>query len=187
METQELLEIIKKTESPLKKQLLMVGLLTQRLKKRNKPAPVIIGGCALSYYSREVYFTSDIDLAYSDRETLNAVLQDLGFNKEGRYWINEELKVVIEAPASSLLEREAPVEVVELGEGLECYIIAIEDLIIDRLNAFKHWKSETDGEMVELLIRRYKEDLDWAYLEKKARLPENDTLSEILALKRKAG
>lgn len=28
METQELLEIIKRTESPLKKQLLMVGLLT---------------------------------------------------------------------------------------------------------------------------------------------------------------
>jgi len=187
MKTEELLEIIQKTESPLKKQLLVVGLLTRFLKEMNKPAPVIIGGCALSYYSREIYFTSDIDLAYSDREALDRVLKGIGFKKEGRYWVNENLKVVIEAPASNLLGEDSPVEVVELGEGLQCFIIGIEDLILDRLNAFKHWKSEIDGELVELLIRRYKDDLDWSYLQSKATLPENDTLSEILALKKKLG
>lgn len=185
METQELLEIIKKTESPLKRQLLIVGLLTQLLKKMNKPTPVIIGGCALSYYSREVYFTSDIDLAYSDREALDAVLKSIGFKKEGRYWIHEELKAVIEVPASTLLEQDSTIEIVELGEGLECSVIGIEDLVIDRLNAYKYWKSETDGEMVELLIKRYKDDLDWSYLEKKAKLPENDTLKELLNMKEK--
>lgn len=187
METQELLEIIKKTESPLKKQLLVVGMLTQLLKKMNKQAPVIIGGCALSYYSREVYFTSDIDLAYADREALDTALKRIGFEKEGRYWVNEGLKVVIEAPASALPGEDSPLEMVELGEGLQCSIIGIEDLVIDRLNAFKHWKSEIDGEMVELLVRRYKADLDWSYLEKKALLPENNTLAEILELKKKAG
>jgi hypothetical protein len=187
METQEILEIIQKTESPLKKQLLMVGLLTRVLKGRNKPTPVIIGGCALSYYSREVYFTSDIDLAYADREALDAALKSIGFEKEGRYWVHEGLKMVIEAPASSLPQQDSPLEVVELGEGLQCSIIGIEDLVIDRLNAFKHWKSEIDGEMVELLIRRYRDDLDWSYLEKKATQPENDTLQEILELKKKAG
>ncbi len=80
-----------------------------------------------------------------------------------------------------------PDKVIELGEGLQCSIIGIEDLVIDRLNAFKHWKSEIDGEMVELLIRRYRNDLDWSYLEKKALLPENDTLPEILELKKKVG
>ena len=182
-----MLEIIQKTESPLKKHLLMVGLLTRLLKRMNKRAPVIIGGCALSYYSREVYFTSDIDLAYADREALDTVLKSIGFEKEGRYWVHEGLKMVIEAPASSLPGQDSPIEVVELGEGLQCSIIGIEDLVIDRLNAYKHWKSEIDGEMVELLIRRYKNDLDWSYLEKKAILPENDTLSEILELKTKIG
>lgn len=162
----------------------MVGLLTNLLKRMNKPPPVIIGGCALSYYSREVYFTSDIDLAYSDRESLDAVLKSIGFEKEGRYWVNEGLKVVIEAPAATLPEENAPMEVVELDEGLQCFIIGIEDLVIDRLNASKYWKSEIDREMVELLIERYRNDLDWAYLEKKAVLPENDTLSEILELKK---
>ncbi len=187
METQEILEIIQKTESPLKKQLLMVGLLTRLLKRMNRQAPVIIGGCALSYYSREIYFTSDIDLAYADREALDTTLKSIGFEKEGRYWVNEGLKVVIEAPASALPGEDSPLEVVELGEDLQCSIIGVEDLVIDRLNAFKHWKSEIDGEMVELLIRRYRIDLDWSYLEKKAILPENDNLSEILELKKKVG
>lgn len=187
METQEVLEIIKRTESPLKRQLLMVALLTRLLKMMNQQAPVIIGGCALSYYSREVYFTSDIDLAYANREALDGVLKSIGFNKEGRYWVHEGLKMAIEAPASSLPGEDSPVEVVDLGEDLQCAIIGVEDLVVDRLNAFKHWKSEIDGEMVELLIRRYRDDLDWSYLEKKTKLPENDTLSEILELKKKVG
>jgi len=187
METQEILKIIRKTESPLRRQLLIVALLTKLLKKMNKPAPVIIGGCALSYYSREVYFTSDIDLAYADREALDKVLRGVGFEKKGRYWVHDELKLAIEAPASSLPGEDSPVEVVELGEDLECSVIGIEDLVIDRLNAYKHWKSEIDGEMVELLLRRYRDDVDWSYLEKKALLPENDTSSEILELKNKVG
>jgi hypothetical protein len=187
MKTQEILKIIRKTESPLRRQLLIVALLTKLLKKMGKSAPVIIGGCALSYYSREVYFTSDIDLAYADREALDTVLKGIGFDKKGRYWVHEELKLAVEAPASSLPEEDSPVEVVELGEDLQCSIIGIEDLLIDRLNAYKHWKSEIDGEMVELLLRRYRDDVDWSYLEKKALLPENDTLPEILELKNRVG
>jgi hypothetical protein len=41
--------------------------------------------------------------------------------------------------------------------------------------------------VVELLIRRYRNDLDWYYLEKKAILPENETLPEMLELKKKVG
>ncbi len=165
----------------------MVALITNLLEQKGKKAPIIIGGCALSYYSREVYFTADIDLAYADREALDAVLKDIGFGKQGRYWVNEGLKMAIEVPASILIGEDSPVETVELGEGLQCRIIGIEDLIIDRLNACKYWKSEIDCEIVELLIRRYIKELDWLYLKKKAVIPENNILSELLELKRKAG
>lgn len=185
--TQKILKTIEKTESPLKRQLLMVALITKLLEEKGKSPPIIIGGCALSYYSREVYFTSDIDLAYADREALNVVLTGIGFKKRGRYWVSEGLKMAIEVPASNLAGEDSPVEIVEVGEGLQCRIIGIEDLIIDRLNAFKHWKSEMDGEMVELLIQRYGNELDWTYLERRAALPENDTFSEILELKTKTG
>lgn len=39
--------------------------------------------------------------------------------------------------------------------------------------------------MIDLLVRRYKKELDWAYLEKQAAKPDNNTLTELLELKRK--
>jgi len=149
METKEILEIIKNTESPLKRQLLMVALITKLLERIGKGPPIVIGDWALSYYSREVYFTADIDLAYADRKALDTILKGIGFKKQNRYWVHEGLKMAIEAPVSVLAGEESPLEIVELGKGLQCSMIGIEDLVIDRLKSFKHWKSEIKGEMVE--------------------------------------
>jgi len=185
VKTKEILAKIGRTEAPLARQLLMTGLVTHQLEARGKPAPVLIGGLALSYYTREVYFTADIDLAYADLDSLDAVLRELGFVKSGRYWVHTGLDIAIEVPTSELAGEEAPRETVELEGGLFCIVIGLEDLIIDRLNACKHWKSVTDYEMTELLIARYGKEVDWAYLEKKAALPENDTRTELRAFKSK--
>lgn len=179
MDKDFILNTIEKTESPLKRHLLMVALISKILEESGKETPIVIGGCALSYYSREVYFTADIDLAYSDTEVLDNVLKGIGFRKEGRYWINDKLKMALEVPASILVGEDSPIEIVELGEGLKCRIIGIEDLIIDRLNACKHWNSEIDCEMVELLIRRYIDEIDWPYMEEKSSLPENNISNEL--------
>ncbi|MFA4917808.1 MAG: hypothetical protein WC581_00995 [Thermodesulfovibrionales bacterium] len=116
MNVQSILETIKRTESPLKKQLLTAGLITK-------------------------------------------LLENIG--------------------------KDAPLEIVELGEGLSCRIIGIEDLIIDRLNACKYWKSQIDCEMSELLVNRYASEMDWDYMEKKAAKPGNNTLPELSDLRKK--
>lgn len=185
MNKEEIIELIRQTESPLKRQLLTVVLVSHLLKKKGKEVPIIIGDLALSYYTREVYFTADIDLAYSDREALDEVLREIEFEKKGRYWVSEDLKIAIEVPVGVLAEEDSPLEIVELGPELQCQVIGIEDLIIDRLNACKHWKSEIDCEMAELLVVRYLKELDWDYLEKRAKRPENDVLKEMQELKRK--
>jgi hypothetical protein len=125
MKKDEALELIKNTKSPLKRQLLTVAIISKRLKEMGKDIPVIIGGCALAYYSREVYFTADIDLAFSDREALNNVLYEYGFKKSGRYWISEDLDIVVKAPASVLVGEDAPVETVEMDGDLQCVIIGL--------------------------------------------------------------
>ena len=186
MDTQQVLKLIRETESPMKRQLLTVALISNLLQKKGKEVPVVIGGLALSYYTREVYFTADIDLAYSDREALDEVLTEIDFEKKGRYWVNEDLKIAIEVPVGVLVEEDAPLEIVEIGPELQCKILGIEDLIIDRMNACKHWKSEIDCEMAELLVMRYGEELDWDYLEKKAGEPKNDLIPELDALKAKS-
>ena len=85
---------------------------------------------ALSYYTREVYFTADIDLAYADREALDEVLRELGFVKKGRYWTHTGLDIAVEAPAAALAGEDARRETVELEGGLFCVVIGLEDLII---------------------------------------------------------
>jgi hypothetical protein len=185
MKKEEIIGLIRETESPLKRQLLAVALISHFLERNGKEVPIVIGDLALSYYTREVYFTADIDLAYSDRETLDEVLRDLDFRKQGRYWVNEDLKIAIEVPSGVLIDKDSPLEIVELGPEFQCQIIGIEDLIIDRLNACKHWKSEIDCEMVELLVMRCGRELEWDYLEKKAEKPGNDLIRELEELKKK--
>ena len=186
MKKEEIIELIRQTESPMRRQLLTVALVSHLLKKNGKEVPIIIGGLALSYYTREVYFTADIDLAYSDREALGKVLKEIDFEIKGRYWVSEDLKIAIEVPVGVLAEEDSPLEIVELGPELQCQIIGIEDMIIDRMNACKHWKSEIDCEMSELLVRRYYKELDWDYLDKKAKKPENDLIQELNELKTKS-
>jgi len=98
MNIKDILSKIAATEAPLARQLMMMGLVTRLLEDRGKPAPVLIGGLALSYYTREVYFTADIDLAYSDRDALDAVLQELEFERKGRYWVHAGMDMAVEVP-----------------------------------------------------------------------------------------
>jgi hypothetical protein len=82
---------------------------------------------------------------------------------------------------------DAPREIVEFEDGLECCVIGIEDLLIDRMNACKHWKSTTDCEMVELLVRQFAEEIDWEYLLLRASSPVNATLEDLRELKERYG
>ena len=167
--------ILEGVKSPLKRQLLVLAFISQRMKELGSQVPVLIGGCALAYYSREVYFTTDIDLACPDRKTLDEVLRSIGFVAEGRYWVHKSMNLMVEAPAGALVGEDATREIVEMGNGLECCVIGLEDLLIDRMNACVHWNSKKECEMVEFLIGMWSAEIDWKYLLERAEKPENDT------------
>ena len=48
------------------------------------------------------------------------------------------------------------------------YIIGVEDLIIDRLDAYVHWDSTDDGNWAQELLALYQQDIDWTYLKTRA-------------------
>jgi len=52
-------------------------------------------------------------------------------------------------------------------------------LIVDRLNACKHWKSQYDCEQAQVLVGAYSGKLDWEYLKK--RMKEEDLELELIA------
>lgn len=175
------LESVKEETDPLTKRLLFMGLLTKELEPE-KVRPIIVGGNALEFYTAGGYATGDIDVV-APSEPIDKILRGWGFDKEGRHWVSDELGIVIEAPAFSLDNQEQYEKIYEIEiEGLRVYIIGIEDLIIDRLCAFVHWKSLDDKFWAKELIVLHMDELDWDYLKKRAK--EEEVLNALLELKK---
>lgn len=161
------LDKVKQTADPLTKRLLFMGLLTKALEPQGIK-PVVVGGNAVEFYTAGGYATGDIDIV-APSEPIDRVLRSWNFRREGRYWVSQELDIVVEAPSHSLedqqYERICEVEI----DALKVYILGIEDLIIDRLNAYVYWKSSDDGVWAKELIALHSDEIDWAYLESRAR------------------
>lgn len=152
---------------PFKQRLYFVGILTKYLKNRGI-RPIIVGGNAVEFYTLGTYATSDVDLASPGYEIIDNLLKSWGFQKVGRHWFLPEIDLEIEIPASSLAgDNESKIVEVKI-EDLSVYLIGVEDLIIDRLNAYVYWKSTKDGELVEQLMKIHTSEIDWSYLENRS-------------------
>lgn len=167
-------------KNPLEKRLLFMGILTERL-KGHRSIPVVVGGNALEFYTLGGYATGDIDIIFPDRNALDSVLLPMGFTREGRHWYHAGLDIAIEAPPGPLAGDANRVSKVEV-EGFIVYIIAVEDLVIDRLNAFVHWSSGDDGFWAKELLLLFQTEIDWSYLLQEA--GKNKVEKQLLDMKR---
>lgn len=155
-----------------------VAILTEALKDYGV-TPVLVGGGALEFYTQGNYMTLDIDLVINGREQAKEVLESMGFERlpGRRSWYNEEMELSVEIPDYVLAGSKELVTVVDLGGGLQAYIIGVEDLIIDRLNAYKYWKSLSDGEWATALLLIHFNEVDMSYLVSRA---EEDGIIDVL-------
>ncbi len=153
----------------MRRRLVALGALTARLAPQ-EIEPILVGGCALELYTDGGYTTSDVDLALPACPEVDAAFADLGFEKRGRFWVRPELELYFEAPAPAGLPGEtAPRTELEI-DGLRVVVLGVEDLLVDRLRAWVHWKSDEDGRWAARLAALYDGELDWAYL--RSRTPD---------------
>lgn len=75
---------------PRRRRLVVLGLLTRRLASRGVE-PILVGGAALEFYTAGGYATGDIDLALPSGKDVDAAFADMGFRKEGRFWLHDDL------------------------------------------------------------------------------------------------
>ncbi|MBI4211011.1 MAG: hypothetical protein HY540_00090 [Deltaproteobacteria bacterium] len=112
--------------------------------------PVLVGGAAVEFYTEGNYATKDIDMVTFGSKELVDVMQQLGFEKHGKDYLHEVFRIYIEFPSDCLGPEEKKDEIDVNGSALN--IISLEDLVIDRLCAYKFWKSEKDGVAALLLL-----------------------------------
>lgn len=153
---------------PFKRRLYVLGVITGALARRNI-VPILVGGCAVEFYTLGSYATQDIDVVVSGRDEFDSALRSLGFSKGAgqRHWYSEELDLAIEAPDSVLAGSRERIVTVEVND-FKIHVIGLEDLILDRLRAFVFWKSSADGEWASRIIALHESEIDWDYLESQA-------------------
>ncbi len=127
------------------------GLFLERI-------PVLVGGAAVELYTGGSYTTGDFDFVGQVPSRVARVLEKEGFRKEGRHWIHEDFEIFVEFPGSAVApgERTAVLEI----DGIRILTLSPEDLIVDRLAAWKFWRSETDGISAYLIWRAQERRLD---------------------------
>jgi excisionase family DNA binding protein len=163
---QQLETLLEPLVDQLERRLVFVGLLSSGVEALGWPAPVVVGGHAVEFYTAGSYATVDIDLA-GHSEPVGQVLESWSFEREGRHWFDEPLGLVVEVPVSALGIDERR-HAVRLNIGTtSALIIGIEDLVVDRLAACEHWKHTESCEWAVRLLAAA-EDIDMEYLQRRA-------------------
>lgn len=146
-----------------RRRLVALALVADRLAE-DGIEPILVGGAALEIYTAGGYATGDVDLALARSPEVDRAFADLGFRVQGRFWVREDLDLLFEAPAPAGLPGEtAPRLVIEV-EGLPVVVIGVEDLLIDRVRAAVHWKSDEDRRWARRLALLHAGRIDWAYV-----------------------
>lgn len=120
--------------------------------------PVLVGGGAVELYSGGAYVTGDLDFVGEVPPEVAQGLLAAGFVKRGRHWIHDEGQVFVEFPSSDLDSGERTARV-RIGD-VAVLVLAPEELIVDRLAAWEHWRSEIDGVNAFLVWRAREGELD---------------------------
>ena len=80
--------------------LLFLLWLSKQAEQNSIPPPTLVGGAAVAFYTGGCYTSSDTDLVAPRTHALFNILQNNGFQRDGRYWFNGS--VVVEFPSNQL-------------------------------------------------------------------------------------
>ena len=130
-------------------------------------APVLVGGAAVEILTGGAYTTGDLDFVGFVPPPVREILEENGFKKSGRHWIHEVAEVFLEFPGDALDPKERAIRHEAYGYNL--ILVSLEDLLVDRLGAWAHWKSGVDGANALLLYRICRSEIDDDRLTRRAR------------------
>jgi predicted nucleotidyltransferase len=165
--SQDYLRILRQIQNPFDRRIYFCAVLTKELEPIGVE-PVVVGGTAVSFYTAGGYVTGDVDLVCPDRDAVVKILEEYGFKRFGRHWYHEDLDIAIEIFESGDIGDREKMTTVEIG-GLRTYLLSVEDAILNRLNAYVHWKSLSDDLWIKEMMRLHSDKIDWEYLELRSR------------------
>jgi hypothetical protein len=151
--------------------------VSEGMKARGYEAPVLVGGAAVEVYSLSAINTGDFDISTGAQSAFEGELQKHGFVRPSgagvatRGWIHPDLQLGFEVVTSTLLDGQADrdrVRLIDFSPDGEVAVIAVEDIIADRMGQFA---SGTAREMREQARRLFvlHDEADLEYMEQRIR------------------
>lgn len=131
-------------------------------------AVVIVGGAAVNVHTGE-YRPTDIDLVGDLGARGTTRLDALGFSRRGRHWeieFDDGEIVTVEFVASVLFDLATDEPVRYEVEGIVIRVIALDDLMVDRLLQVTGGETRTFEEAVSLAIAAYSR-IGWPAIERR--------------------
>lgn len=158
--------------------LLLFARISEAMARRGLSRPILVGGAAVEYYSGSAIATGDFDLCSSVQPELEEEMQRHGFvkpsgpGKSTRGWIHPDLRLGFEIVGSTPLDGNVDSDHVllieDVADGQSFAIIAVEDLIADRMGQYASGTARDRIDQARALFRLHP-NMDLDYLEKRVR------------------
>lgn len=156
----------------------LLGQVSEAMRARGFTRPVLVGGAAAEYYTGSMIATGDFDLCSPVQAELEEEMQRHGFIKPSgagmstRGWIHPELRlgfeIVADVPMDGNVDRDHILLVENFDGDLAFAIIAVEDLIADRMGQYASGTARDRLDQARLLLR-LNPDVDRVYLDRRIR------------------
>ena len=129
------------------------------------PPPIVVGGTAEEYWTGDEYHPTDLDLIPGPTKADREAFRKLGFKKEGRHWVREDIPIVTEFPHDESFEVRRTFDVKVTNVVVK--IIGVDDLYLDRLGQSTSTMNVRDQHFSSLLAVALTnwDKLDWSYIE----------------------
>ncbi len=148
--------------SPPRRILFLGALLAQETESE----VIVVGGSAIEVYTEGGYASGDIDLV-APRVRIQTALKKWGFKETGRIWIHRRLGLAVDTVGDHYSGDISRTREIVTPYG-RVRVAAMEDLILRRLAAIKHWRRKDELKEVNLLLAGYADVVDWDYLSTRA-------------------
>lgn len=152
--------------------------VSEAMSRSGLSRPILVGGAAVEYYSASALMTGDFDICTALQGEFEAELQRHGFVKPSgpgqlsRGFVHPDLKlgfeVVGSAPLDGKVDRDHIILVDDVAEGAGFAVIAVEDLIADRMGQFASGTAQDRLDQARQLFALHP-DIDLDYLERRVR------------------
>lgn len=157
--------------------LTLFARVSEAMRAEGYLAPVLVGGGAVELYSNSAITTGDFDIVTARQDDFERLLRAHGFIRPSgpgmatRGWIHPDLMLGFEVVSSTLLDGLAErdrVRLISVGDAGVIEVIAVEDMIADRMGQYA---SGTAAEMLEQARRLFRlyADVDRAYMDRRIR------------------